>query len=104
MRAFTGDTRPIAVSLEGGSAPRWRGDGREIFFLAADRAMMAAPVDRGMRVGEPVRLFGTPLSLTDGHPYVVTSDGQRFLFGAPEGAATGSGVSILTNWLAAGRR
>ena len=105
VRAFTGDARQIAVSLEGGSAPRWRGDGREIFFLAADRSMMAAPVDTtNMRIGEPVRLFGTQLILTDGHPYVVTSDGQRFLLGVLEGPTADSGVSILTNWLAAVRR
>jgi eukaryotic-like serine/threonine-protein kinase len=105
VRAFTGDTRQFAVSLEGGSAPRWRGDGREIFFLAPDRSMMAAPVETtGMRIDPPVRLFGTQLDLTNGHPYVVTSDGQRFLFGVPEGAASVSGVSIVTNWLAAVRR
>jgi Tol biopolymer transport system component len=105
VRAFTGETRQFAVSLDGGSAPRWRGDGREIFFLAPDGSMMTASVETtGMRAGTPVRLFGTQIILSNGHPYVVTSDGQRFLFGVPDGATTGSGISIVTNWLAAVRR
>jgi Tol biopolymer transport system component len=106
IRAFAGDPRQIPVSLDGGTAARWRGDGREIFFLAPDRSMMAARLDTraGMRIGTPLRLFGTEVSPTDGHPYVVSKDGQRFLMGVPREAAPDSGVSILTNWLAAVRR
>jgi hypothetical protein len=106
VRAFAGETTQVPVSLEGGRAPRWRGDGREIFFVATDRSMMAARVDTtaGIRIADPVRLFGNDLVSTDGHPYVVTKDGQRFLFGVRQGSEAGAGVSILTNWLAATRR
>jgi Tol biopolymer transport system component len=106
VRAFEGDTTQLPVSLEGGSAPRWSGDGREIFFLAADRSMMAARVDTttGIRIANPVRLFDTEIVLSDGHPYVVSNDGQRFLFGVRQGPPARIGASILTNWLAATRR
>ena len=36
------------ISLDGGFAPRWRGDGKELFFLAPDGSMMAAEVDTPM--------------------------------------------------------
>jgi Tol biopolymer transport system component len=75
------------VSVEGGSQPRWRRDGRELFFLAADARLMAAPVRAGEPVdlGAPLSLFRSPttasnrseLALWD--DYVVSPDGQRFL-------------------------
>src|SRR5262249_31779735 len=50
------------VSTTGGTQPRWRRDGKEIFYLAADRKLMAAAVQSGaFQAQTPVALFQTPL-------------------------------------------
>ena len=52
----------VLVSRGGGIAPRWRGDGREIYYLAPDGKMMAVAVGPGQEfhVGTPTALFQTP--------------------------------------------
>ena len=48
------------ISTQGGSRPRWRRDGRELYYVAADGTLMAVPVTLGagtLQVGSPVRLF-----------------------------------------------
>ncbi|MDQ6892578.1 MAG: protein kinase [Acidobacteriota bacterium] len=75
------------VSVEGGSQPRWRKDGRELFFLAADARLMAVPVRVGepMDLGAPVPLFRSPTTASNRselaiwNDYDVSPDGQRFL-------------------------
>jgi len=73
------------VSTGGGEQPRWRGDGKELFYLSSNGKMMAAPVTIGANfdVGRPVELFQTsprqPVSFNDQVVYDVRPDGQRFL-------------------------
>jgi Tol biopolymer transport system component len=73
------------VSRGGGTEPRWRGDGKEIFYLGPTGMLMAVPVDAGgiFSSGEPTPLFQVrgraPISSTDLFTYDVTKDGQRFL-------------------------
>ena len=74
------------VSTAGGVFPRWRRDGRELYYLAPTGALMAAPITATgamLAPGAPVALFptrivggGTDISL--GWQYDVTRDG-RFL-------------------------
>ena len=87
------------ISSNGGVAPRWRGDGRELFYLALDGRMTGVPIttDGGsVQAGTPVALFPTrlasggnigTLALTK-PKYTVARDG-RFLLNAviDEGAA-----------------
>jgi serine/threonine protein kinase/WD40 repeat protein len=71
------------VSINGGSFPRWRGDGAEIYYLAPDGAVTAVHVQgntTSFEVGASERLFQAHPARQPGHPYVVTADGQRFLF------------------------
>jgi Tol biopolymer transport system component len=60
---FPGAKRETVISQHGGWAPRWRGDGRELFFLAFDGSMMAAGIDttRNSVATIPQRYF-RPLS------------------------------------------
>jgi hypothetical protein len=77
------------VSIDGGGTPRWRRDGRELFFLAGPR-MMAVPVQEtaaGLTIGAPTTLFEDPALIwngADGHTYDVSADGQRFLANRPD--------------------
>jgi Tol biopolymer transport system component/predicted Ser/Thr protein kinase len=89
IRPFSGPVHKWPVSIDGGGTPRWRGDGRELFFLAGAR-MMAVPVNAsatGLTIGAPAMLFDDPSlvwSGADGHSYDVSADGQRFLMIRPD--------------------
>ena len=55
------------MSTAGGVAPRWRADGKELYFLAPDATMMAVPVTAAgtsFEAGTPVALF--PTRIVDG--------------------------------------
>jgi len=70
------------VSKSGGTQPLWRGDGKELFFLAPDGTVMSAAVastSRSFRADPPRVLFPAPMSLVLRRAYAVTSDGARFL-------------------------
>jgi Tol biopolymer transport system component len=88
----------VLVSRGGGIAPRWRGDGRELFYLAPTGKLMAVDVtaDRDFRASIPTALFQTPAGTTVGD---VTSDGRRFLFVTPAGPST-SVFTVVLNWTA----
>ena len=92
----------IQISTNGGRAPRWSGNGRELFFLAADGRMMAAQIDptTGLPHGVPQQLFPTEV-LRHGfamHPYVVTNDGQRFLMPVVLNQSEASAVTVVVDW------
>jgi serine/threonine protein kinase len=73
------------VSRGGGTEPRWRGDGKEIFYIGAGSALTAVPVSAAetFSSGNPAPLFRTQfranVSSTDLYSYDVTKDGQRFI-------------------------
>ena len=73
------------VSQSGGSEPRWRGDGKEIFYIGAGGTLTAVPVSTTgtFASGNSTPLFHTQLraqvSSTDQFTYDATKDGQRFL-------------------------
>jgi serine/threonine protein kinase len=92
------------VSSGGGEQPRWRGDGKELFYLSLDGKMMAAPVTTGAHfdAGPPVVLFqGTPrqpVLVYDLFVYDVSRDGQRFLINTQVKQGDGAPMSVILNW------
>jgi Tol biopolymer transport system component len=89
------------ISAEGGSQPRWRRDGKELFFLAGDGSMMSAEISGTgeLKNGLPKRLFHPNLRLgTNKAIYDVTGDGQRFLVidGALQPGS--SDIEMVLNW------
>ena len=72
----------IRVSEGGGFSPRWRRDGRELFYLTADGSVMTIATDaKGeFRPGMATRLFTVPGVISE---WGVTQDGARFLFAVP---------------------
>jgi Tol biopolymer transport system component len=79
----TSDAGKWQVSTEGGLEPRWRGDGRELFYMSGP-TLMAVEVKsaaQSFEAGTPTPLFEARLPFAGGrNRYVVTRDGQRFLF------------------------
>jgi eukaryotic-like serine/threonine-protein kinase len=75
----------LQVSRGGGTEPRWRGDGKEIFYVSPTQQIMSVAVsaEGGLSTGPPTSLFQiharAPVSSTDLFSYDVTPDGQRFL-------------------------
>jgi eukaryotic-like serine/threonine-protein kinase len=73
------------VSRGGGIEPRWRGDGKEIFYIGPKTTFTAVPVNSegAFSTGNPTPLFHSQMraqvSSTDLFNYDVTRDGQRFL-------------------------
>jgi hypothetical protein len=107
LRSFPDARNRLMVSSGGGHSPRWRGDGRELFFVAADGSVMSAAVsDNPFRVGPPTALFRAPrgfgaVNATGKRgpaPWDVTPDGQRFLFVAPTEAAAPAQFTVVLNW------
>jgi len=90
------------VSLAGGSSPRWRTDGKELFYIAPDFRLMAAEmvITRvEVTIGAVRPLFG-PL-LTNRYMYDVSADGQRFLVVTPNEQAASEPLTLVQNWPAA---
>ena len=85
------------VSRGGGAAPRWRRDGRELFYLAPNGKMMAVDVKSGQvfDVGAPTALFQTPPGAIVGD---VTPDGKRFLLVTPVGPSASAPFTVVLNW------
>ena len=93
MRGFPNGAKATQVSVETGLFPRWRGDGREIYYTSAASfgMIMAAAVTPNadsVEVAQPQPLFDTEY-INFGHPsnyhtFAVSADGQRFLIPRPE--------------------
>jgi len=95
------------VSTGGGSAPRWRRDGKELYYTSADSKIMAVEVSttQTFKKGVPKELFSAPIwgggTSTNVTRYDVTADGQRFLINAvPSGGSGGevTPITVILNW------
>jgi len=86
----------IHVSIDGGVAPRWRADGRELVYQAG-RGIMSVPVESGPtpRPGKPQLLFLLP---NDAEGWDMSPDGSRFLVAMRVGDYTAPPFTVLLNW------
>ena len=103
---FPASGERLQVSTQGGVQPRWRRNGREIFYVARDARMMAAPwiADSGsLNAGEPRALFQTPIvadAIGASLEYAVTADAQRFLIATPASESLVFPATVVLNWAA----
>jgi len=95
------------VSSKGGMQPRWRADGKELFYLGLDHELMAVDIK-----SEPVFQYGTAHSLFEtaasvatpffntfsAMPYDVTPDGRRFLVQLPAVPVESEQATVVLNW------
>src|SRR5262249_16811893 len=85
VTTFPGAVGKWQVSRGGGTEPRWRGDGKEIYYLAPGGILTAVSVSNEgtFSTGQPTPLFQfhgrAPISSTDTFSYAVSSDGSRFI-------------------------
>jgi DNA-binding winged helix-turn-helix (wHTH) protein/Tol biopolymer transport system component len=97
--SLTTDRRVIA---DGGSSPRWRADGQELFYLAQDSSVVAVPLDSRSAPDDTRRhvLFqttGPAMTGLSGQLYDAASDGRNFLV---KREVASSPIYVRVNWTA----
>jgi Tol biopolymer transport system component len=91
------------VSRNGGTEPRWRGDGKEIFFLSPENKLMVVAVSAigsNLQVGNAEPLFEIHPANPPGYHYDVTKSGQRFLVDSQKEGGL-QPLSLIVHWTAA---
>jgi hypothetical protein len=91
------------VSVAGGELPRWRRDGKELFFHFNDgfHAVDVQTDGASFKAGIPRLLFEVPTAISSpagGAPFVVSRDGQRFLVLAAGEKTASAPIEVLLNW------
>ena len=105
VQSFPSPAGKWQISTNGGGDARWGAHGRELFYIAEDRRLMAVAVKTGATFehGSPVPLFDTGMQPhwgTSRNHYDVSSDGQRFLLMTPVADDRSSPFTIVVNWTA----
>jgi Tol biopolymer transport system component len=87
------------ISKGGGIRPVWRGDGRELYYQAPDRKVMAVEIGSGpaLQAGIPQPLFQVPDAET---AWDVSMDGKRFLLPVPVTQSAQTPITVVLNWQA----
>ena len=116
VRPFPSGSGKWPVSISGGTYPRWRRDGKELFYVNNINVFSGSPLmvvsiqtsGSTFRAGIPQALFDTQLLAGLRHPggpansFAVAPDGQRFLLLRPvSGSArepTPSTITVVLNW------
>ena len=103
----TGDKWPISTA--GGLLPRWRGDGKELFFLSSDKILMSSMVTvTGDQFDAtiPKPLFNTRATFVFGGTlpnyriFDSTPDGQRFIIDEESATPRHDPLTVVVNWTA----
>jgi len=105
-RRFPSAGEKRQISSNGGAQPKWRSDGKEIFYLSADRRLMAVEVRSRspLVLGDPKPLFSTgitgsiAISGSSNNNYTVTSDGQRFFVNTSVEQHNIAPITVVLNW------
>jgi Tol biopolymer transport system component len=91
------------ISSGGGMGPKWRQDGRELFYISPDGRIMAVELaeDPLSQVPAAKPLFKVERRFEDsGDDFDVTSDGQTFVVNTPLTEVTNEPLTLQMNWIA----
>jgi Tol biopolymer transport system component len=101
VQSFPGPGGKWQISAAGGVEPRWRADGKELYYRAPDQKVMAVEVQTGggFTPGVPQPLFlGRFDAANARNRYLPTADGRRFLTVAPLGRESMTPTTVVLNW------
>ena len=103
IQSFPVANRKEIISVGGGIEPRWRRDGRELFYLGTDRMLTTVTVssEGGVFKGtKATPLFRAPVPSLNVfiNWYSPTPDGQRFIINTTAGTGTVQPITVLVNW------
>ncbi len=102
VQSFPVPGRKMPVSKGDGMLPRWRRDGKELYYVATDDRLMAVPVKTGANfsAGTPIPLFdvGSLGRRLNRYVYDVSADGQRVLLIRQLEDASLRPLTLVQNW------
>jgi hypothetical protein len=101
VQTFPLSDRKAQVSTRGGSEPRWRADGHELYYLSEDRMLMAVLVDPGPKFRAPKPLFQMrvpPGVNPQRMNYVPSKSGQSFLVNTQASDPPPNAITVVLNW------
>jgi eukaryotic-like serine/threonine-protein kinase len=97
-----GAKRLFAISKGGGALPRWRHDGRELYYITQPGKLLAVSVHpSGSEFGfdAPRELFQTPPTPKSWNLFDVSADGERFLMNMPMDWPESAKIVVIASWL-----
>ncbi len=103
---FPGAGGKWQVSNGGGWQPRWRRDGKELFYLAANDTLMAAEInekDASLEIGKVQPLFQAPwapMPVDYFYQYDASADGKRFMANIETSRGSAEPITLVVNWTA----
>src|SRR6185369_6414325 len=97
VTSFPSPAGKWAISTSGGTQPRWRRDGTELFYVTPDRTLTAVHVGSGSTFEAGAV---TPLFKLRGSSYAPTGDGRRFVTDEPVGDVSFRPITVVFNWAA----
>ena len=100
---FPGGGSKWQASTSGAANPRWRRDGKELFYVSGDNRIMAVSVSvqgNSITLGVPQPLFQTTAVGGPLGPYDLTGDGKKFLVNSEGAPNAGAPLVLVQNWLA----
>ena len=105
VQPFPGPGPRVQISNARGSQSRWRADGKELYYVGAQKRLMAVSVQASgntFQAGRPVELFQTRMSSTrySMFQYDVSHDGKRFLVNSLPREDAAAPMILLTDWTA----
>ena len=104
MRGFPASGGQWQISNGGGEQPHWGRDGKELFYVSADKKLMAVEVNGSsgtFEAGIPKTLFDLRINLPTASLITRSrADGQRFLVNTLVEQSVGSPVNVVMNWTA----
>jgi Tol biopolymer transport system component len=97
VRSFPTPESRFQISANGGTHPHWRGDGRQLLFVAPDSMLMAVGVDRGaaFTAGTPERLMRLP----DATDFALRPGAEQFLIPMPHDQHSRPELQVIVNWM-----
>jgi Tol biopolymer transport system component len=108
VQSFPSPSGKWQVSTGGGAFPKWRRDGKELFYRASDGKLMSVEVKTGdaFQAETPRPLFAPRLKTTSSRDreFDVSADGQRFLVNMPVGEGGPEPITLIQNWLSERKR
>jgi hypothetical protein len=93
----------LQVSTRGGTEPRWRADGKELFYFDHQNFLTAVEItttEGAFEAGKATALFQARETWLPGWGcrYDVSDDGQRFLLFVPVDETPPATISLILNW------
>jgi Tol biopolymer transport system component len=89
------------VSVKGGSNPVWSRDGKELFYIDADRKLMGTDVSTGAKFEHGIAKQLFEVTVRGPLNYDVSRDGKRFLMSQPLASNVTQSMTLIVNWYTA---